>query len=154
MVAAGPPNPKRCVLMANQNIPNEVAQNVAAALDAQTAKHRGALALRGYLWIAAEGGTERRLYIEDSFRVYLEFNATDILHHIPGVPDAWSPMGTVWIKRETPIKLVQEGYAYAVVEAMSIQDDPAGGPTPPWRGPTPPWRGPTPPWSGPTPPFT
>ena len=144
--------------MANENTQNAVAASVASALavleEGLSSEHRGALALRGYLRVVGEGSTDRRLYIEDSFRVYLEFDATDILHHIPGVPDAWNPMGTVWIKRETPIRLVQAGYAYAVVEAMSMHDDPAGGPTPPWRGPTPPWRGPTPPWSGPTPPFT
>lgn len=139
--------------MVNENKQNEVAGNVAAALALQGSEHRGALALRGYLDVV-ETTNIRRLYIEDSFRVYLEFEREDILHHIPGRPDAWSPMGTVWIKRETPIRKVETGYAYAVVEAMSMQADPAGGPTPPWRGPTPPWHGPTPPWHGPTPPFT
>lgn len=124
--------------MSDEDVANAVAQPVPH-------QHEGALALRGYLQIPDQEGPDQdedpaRLYVEDTFRVWLEFTRGDVLYHIHGTDDPCCPMGTTWIKREAPVRKVEAGYAYAIVEAMTIHDDPAGGPTPPYRGPTPPYR--------------
>lgn len=116
--------------------------------------HKGAIMCRGYLVIDQSGtapanADPARLYIENSFRVWLRFTRADMLHHIPGGADPCCPMGIVWIKREAAIRKVEAGFAYDIAEPlMMMMQDPASaaGPNPPWHGPNPPWHGPNPPW--------
>jgi len=106
--------------------------------------HRGAIMLRGYL-ANNEGEYNRRLFVEDTFRVWFEFNAADILHHIPGGgTDPCCTMGVVWLKRESVVRKVTVGYAYVVADVggdegdlhrkpWGMADDPGGV----WRKPYP-----------------
>jgi hypothetical protein len=109
-------------------------------------EHRGAIKVRGYLQVDdrdSPGAPDdtARIYIESSFRVWLRCKREDILYHIPGGTDPCCPMGIVWIKREAPIRKVEAGYAYAIVEPlMMAQDDPAAAALPQWHGPGPPYH--------------
>ena len=144
--------------MANEDVTNEVAgAYVAATAPGGYAAHKGALMLHGYLEAPnlegpASDTDVRRLYIEDSFRIYYEFTRGDIIHHIAGGIEPWGAMGIVWIKREAPMKRVELDYAFVLAE--SDFDFSMGGPRPPHSGPRPPHSGPRPPHSGPRPPFT
>lgn len=137
--------------MADPSTPDPVAMAVRRS---RAEEHHGALLLRGYLEVpplrkgaVRQGSDVRRLYVEDSFRIWLEFTSNDILHHIPGTgEDPCCLMGAVWIKREAPIRKVETGFAYVIAEAMMLDDDPAGGPRPPYSGPRPPYSGPRPPY--------
>jgi hypothetical protein len=105
-------------------------------------EHRGAIKVRGYLHVEDREGSEdfARIYLESSFRVWLRCSRADILYHLPGGTDPCCPMGIVWIKREAPIRKVEAGYAYAIVEPLMMEEDPAASATAQWRGPGPPYH--------------
>jgi hypothetical protein len=109
---------------------NPVALAVASALKAGPHPHLGAVVIRGFL----DAGTEEapldpvQLYTDESFRVWFEFPAEKILHHIRGGLDPFYPLGAVWLRRETPVVKHTSGCAYVFTEKDAMLEDPGGGP--------------------------
>lgn len=132
--------------MSTELTPSEVATAVVPLLAAEADQVRGAVVLRGFLHaegrpttgpdarpgeITVSSDARVRLYADETFRTWYEFNGGDILHHVRGAgSDLYYAMDLVWVKREATVTKSRRDHAclFAKADEDEWTDDPGAGP--------------------------